>query len=325
MNFKMALAVFPLSVGLVAMGADLTPDQLREQGLESLKAAQADESKIVEAARLLTKAAAAYEMAGNDDAATELNSYLYWCKKKMTLQQMDAFISVGSNEAKAALAKMEAVEKSAVKAEDAAIWLARADGFFEGSRNPFLSAIKYFEVAERFIGSKESLIAQRKSLDLIGKVSFPVPAGNRVKGMPVFLADMNPAMKRVHKNWFFVGTTNGSTPITVGGKTLPKSMFMHCSDRLDQCSSAAWGLDEKFSTFSTSVALEDRAAAKANATFIFKVIGDGKVLWVSKKIGGRASDQCSVNVAGVRVLELQTWIEKNSDHAWTVWVDPVVK
>ena len=166
------LASLLLSAGALVMGADASPDQLRDQGFEALKAAQADEAKIVDAARLLAQAAEAYEKAGNENAATELNSYLYWCKKKMTLQQMDTFIAKGNGVAKAAVAKMEAVEKKVVKPEEAAIWLAKADGFAEASKDPFLSAVRYFEVADRFIGSQESLIAQRKSLDLMGKAKL---------------------------------------------------------------------------------------------------------------------------------------------------------
>lgn len=325
MNTRTILASLLLTAGTLAMCSDLTPDQLRDQGLEALKAAQSDESKVVEAARLLTKAVKAYESAGKDNEASELNSYLYWCKKKMTVQQIDVFLAGGSDEAKAALAKMEAVEKSEVKAEEAAIWLARADGFFEGSRNPFLSAVRYFEVAERFIGTKESMIAQRKSLDLISKVAPVAPVANHKEGVPVYLADMNPIVKRVHKDRLFTGTVADGSPIRIGGRLSPKSLFMHSTDRLDQCSLAAWELNGKFSAFSASVSLEDGATDKANSTFVFKVIGDGKVLWVSRKISGKVADRCSINVSGVKILELQTWTEKNSIYGWLVWVDPIVK
>ena len=163
------LAALLLSAGALVMGADASPDQLRDQGFEALKAAQADESKIVDAARLLAQAAEAYEKAGNENAATELNSYLYWCKKKMTLQQMDTFIAKGNGVAKAAVAKMEAVEKKVVKPEEAALWLAKADGFAEASKDPFLSAVRYFEVASRFKGTPEGDQALEKSLNTLQK------------------------------------------------------------------------------------------------------------------------------------------------------------
>ena len=164
------LCVLPLATAFALCAADATPQQLREHGLAALKAAQADEGRIVEAARFLSLAADAYAAAGQDLAAEELNAYLYWAKKKMTLQQMDAFLGTDKPAAEKVIAKLEAVEKKVVKPEDAAAWLARADGFAEGCKDPFLSAVRYFEVASRFKGTAESLEAQRKSLELMQQV-----------------------------------------------------------------------------------------------------------------------------------------------------------
>ena len=178
--------ILPLATVFTLCAGDATPQQLRERGLVALKAAQADESRIVEAARLLSQAADAYAAKGEDAAAEELNAYLYWAKKKMTLQQMDALLGTDKPTAEKVIAKLEAVEKKAVKPEDAAAWLARADGFAEGCKDPFLSAVRYFEVAERFAGAPESLEAQRKSLSLMQQVKAAPPP---VAGTPAEKGD----------------------------------------------------------------------------------------------------------------------------------------
>ena len=147
-----------------------TPDQLRDKGFEALKAAQSDETKIVEAARLLAQAAEAYEKAGDESAATELGSYLYWCKKRMTLEQAETFSNTG-DAGKRIAEKLNAVAQK-VEASDVGKWLEKADTFSSAHPNePLLCAIRYFEVADRFVGAQESLIAQRKSLELMGKVA----------------------------------------------------------------------------------------------------------------------------------------------------------
>lgn len=165
---KTVAVAIVLSAALLAFASE-TPDQLRDQGLEALKAAQADETKIVEAARFLAQAAEAYEKAGNDDAAAELNSYLYWCKKRMTLEQTEAFAGTGES-GKRIVEKLDAVATQKVEASEVGQWMKRAEDFEAAHPdNLLLCAIRYFEVADRFIGTQESLVAQKKSLDLLGR------------------------------------------------------------------------------------------------------------------------------------------------------------
>jgi hypothetical protein len=166
---------------MFSMFAAETPDQIRDRGFEALKAAQSDDTKTVEAARLLAQAAEAYEKAGDDNAASELGSYLYWCKKRMTLAQAETFAKSGDS-GKRITAKLDVVASQKVAATEAGKWLEKAEAFAVAHPNdPLLCAIRYFEVADRFVGSQESLIAQRKSLDLMGKV---VPVSARRQALP---------------------------------------------------------------------------------------------------------------------------------------------
>ena len=146
-NFAMLVLVLTLS--LVGHSAE-TGSDLKNKGVEALRAAQADPDQIVVAARFLSQASDALVAEGKDAEAEEVNACLFWAKKKMTIQQIDMFLAKGNGVAKAAVAKMETIEKKEVKPEDAKGWLAKADGYAEGQKDSFLVAVRYFEIASRF-------------------------------------------------------------------------------------------------------------------------------------------------------------------------------
>ena len=172
----LVLCIVLLATAFSVRAGDMTPQQLRERGLEALKAAQADEARIVEAARFLSLAADAYAVKGEETAAEELNAYLYWAKKKMTLQQMDAFLTGGEPEKKVA-ARLEAVATAKPEVSEAKAKLQKAEAFLAANPSePLLCAIRFYEVADRFAGTPESLEAQHKSLDLMQKVKAAAPA-----------------------------------------------------------------------------------------------------------------------------------------------------
>lgn len=138
------------------------PDALRQQGIEALKESQANPPVIVVAARAFAKASALYEAAGESEKSVEMNSFLYWCKKKMTMADIDAFTKGGEE---AVATKITAVEKIAPKAEEAQVWFDRAEKFAQANPSEhLLIAVRFFEVADRFKGSDASLKAQDRSL-----------------------------------------------------------------------------------------------------------------------------------------------------------------
>ena len=137
-------------------------DEVREKGIAALKESQTDPHAIVEAARLFVKAGALYGEAGNEEKNVEMNSFLYWCKKKMTLEDINAFIKGGDAEV---TGKLAALDKIVPKTDDAQKWFDRADQF--AKKNPtehLLIAVRFFEVADRFKGSDASFAAQERSL-----------------------------------------------------------------------------------------------------------------------------------------------------------------
>ena len=137
-------------------------DEVREKGIAALKDSQTNPRAIVDAARLFVRAGALYGDAGDEEKNVEMNSFLYWCKKKMTLADIEQFTKGGDE---AVASKLAAVEKSAPKADDAQKWFERADQF--AKKNPdehLLIAIRFYEVADRFKGADASMQAQDRSL-----------------------------------------------------------------------------------------------------------------------------------------------------------------
>ncbi len=174
-------------------------DDLREKGIAALKESQANPRAIVEAARCFVKAGELYNAAGNEEKNVEMNSFLYWCKKKMTMEDIDAFTKGGEA---AVSTKLAAVEKLVPKSDEAQNYFDRAEQF--ANNNPgehMLIAVRFYEVADRFKGSDASLKAQDRSLKemLLDKSAV----GEKTNAPPV-------AVRAAE-----------ATPVSVGSRAMP--------------------------------------------------------------------------------------------------------
>ena len=172
----MKVMVLFLLLVTALQAADPTPEDLLRQGVAFLK-----EEKLVEAVKVLAQASEAFEKAGNDDKAAEVNSLLYWSKKRMTLADANALQSGHAEAAKRA----EAVVERKVEASESKSWLDKANEYAKRTDDPLLKAVRYFEVAERFKGSPEGMEALDQSLKLMKQVSLKAsaaPAGKAEKG-----------------------------------------------------------------------------------------------------------------------------------------------
>jgi len=160
MNFRVCVLICGFALCAAAF-AEEDPDKLLSDGKAELWASQDDPKAIVNAARLFSKASTLFEKAGRQDEAVEVNSYLYWCKKKMNRDDMDAFLKTKDDSAKA----LEKVGSETVAAAEAQRWYDRVDKFATSRPDDhLLIAIRFFEVADRFKGSDISLKAQDRSL-----------------------------------------------------------------------------------------------------------------------------------------------------------------
>ncbi len=173
--------------------------KLEALGADALKLSQSDADAIVSAACFYGNASLAYEQAGNDEKATEMNSYLYWCKKKMTLQQMDAFLK-GKEQSAAVIAKrMEELEKTS--AADPQDYVRRAEAFAAAHPDEhLLIAVRFYEIADRFKGTDASLNATDRSLKEMQKIavrsSAAKPPVSPAKNDSASSADSEKQLKR---------------------------------------------------------------------------------------------------------------------------------
>src|SRR5438034_11502790 len=120
-------------------------ESVYQEGVAKLRLAQADHSALVPATKLLAKAAALFEAAGDEAKSAEVNSCLYWAKKKMTLA--DTQIVKSNPEVSK---RLEATAKE-LPVNEAEAMLKRADAFAQGhADDPLLAAIRYYEVGDRF-------------------------------------------------------------------------------------------------------------------------------------------------------------------------------
>ena len=126
------------------------------KGLDALRQAQSDHAALVPATKLLAKAAELYEAAGNDARAAEVNSCLYWAKKKMTLADSDLL-----KENAGVVSKLESIAKP-LGVADAQQWFDRANAYAKTQPDPLLVAVRYYEVGDRFKDSD----AGRAAIDL---------------------------------------------------------------------------------------------------------------------------------------------------------------
>src|ERR1700704_4716183 len=92
-SFRCALPILTLcALFTPALARSEDASEYERKGISALKESQSDPRIIVEAARDFALAAAAYEKAGDTNKTTEMNSFLYWCKKKMNLADIESFV-----------------------------------------------------------------------------------------------------------------------------------------------------------------------------------------------------------------------------------------
>lgn len=151
-------AILILSVLTFAAFCGESPEELKKAGMQALFDSQTHPEAVVKAAECFAKASELFVLAGNDTEAQESNSYLYWCKKKMNMQEIEAFRHN-------APAVPEPAPVVADPETEAKTFFQRADTFAKlHARDHLLVAIRYFEVADRFTGTETGMKAQRLSL-----------------------------------------------------------------------------------------------------------------------------------------------------------------
>jgi hypothetical protein len=146
-----------LLIAMVSAAEESEADLAYKQGLSKLQESQTDHAALLPATRLFAKAASLYESAGNEAKVVEVNSCLYWARKKFTLAD--------TNAAKLDATVTQRIEAAVreIPADQANEFLKRANEYAQSHADqPLLVAIRYFEVGDRF---KET-DAGRAAIDL---------------------------------------------------------------------------------------------------------------------------------------------------------------
>ena len=82
-------------------------------------------------------------------------------------------------------------------------------------------------------------------------------------------------------------------------------------------------VEKKWRTFSTCVAVNDTAGRGSRTPLVFKVYGDGRLLWESKLVQRTGAIQtCEVSILGVKELELKVECRRDNSAAHAIWIDP---
>ena len=140
-----------------------------EKGRDSLatyRANQTNAQPLLDAALAFAEAHHLYEQAGDSESVCDMQANLFWCKKQMNLDAVQAYLKEkGTVAAKDGLAAVDKIADRKIEASEADAYLARAEQFAASHANdPLAVSIRWFEVAERFVGSPAAIKAQKASL-----------------------------------------------------------------------------------------------------------------------------------------------------------------
>jgi hypothetical protein len=142
-------------------------EQLVAAGRQAMQDSNADPSRSVAAAVSFSKAIKYYEAAGDIDKVCDLEANIFWCKKRMNVDDVKAFVAqkAGDKSVTEALAKADAVATREIPKTEAKNYFDRAEKYAKEHPEDYEQiSVHYFEVAERFVGTDLSLQAQKLSL-----------------------------------------------------------------------------------------------------------------------------------------------------------------
>ena len=157
----------PTATAPAALSADQA-EALVQSGNLAMKDADAKPERIVDAAIAFGAALPYYQAQGDTDRVSELQADIFWCKKRMDLDEVKSYAAQKHSDAAnaAALATAERVATAVVPQSEGEAYFTRAQAYAERHpQNDLEIAMRYFEVAERFQGSEVSLKAQKLSLE----------------------------------------------------------------------------------------------------------------------------------------------------------------
>lgn len=119
-----------------------------------------------------------------------------------------------------------------------------------------------------------------------------------------------------------IGKSVEGKDVLVDGKKYSNIFGLHANSKIK------YRLKGKYNNFSVSVGLPDYLHKEGNGvgSIIFKIIGDGKILWQSSLMSsGKKAELANINISKINILELVMDSANdgiNYDHG--VWLDPLL-
>jgi len=143
-------------------------DALLAAGMAAMKESTATPGRSVDAILLFDQVLALDKKLGDIDQECDVQANIFWCRKHLSLDEVKTYLAQkGSTKpAEAVLTELKTSGDQALPASDAETYFTRAHTYAQDHPDrPLQIAIRYFEVAERFQGTKSGLEAQRLSLE----------------------------------------------------------------------------------------------------------------------------------------------------------------
>ena len=158
----------PTADGLQTIDPRVEALHLIDTGKRAMVDSNATPARAVDAALALVKALHYFQQTSDTDRICDLEADIFWCKKRMNVEELKAFLAAkggGAQDAKL-IADADAIVDRKVTVADAQGYVDRAAAFEREHPGDLAGiATRYFEIAERFPNSDIGTSAQKRSLD----------------------------------------------------------------------------------------------------------------------------------------------------------------
>ena len=142
--------------------------RLVELGRRAMSDSNTTPARSVDAALDFVRALHFFSTSGDLDMVRELNANIFWCKKRMNLDDLRVYLAAKGGDAGDAklIAEATALVEQQVQSSEAQAYFDRASAYAQDHPTAYAQITsRYFEVAERFPNTELSAKAQRLSLD----------------------------------------------------------------------------------------------------------------------------------------------------------------
>jgi hypothetical protein len=164
-------------------------DALVQLGNRAMQDSNATPSRAVDAALAFAKALSYYQAAGSTERVRELEANIFWCKKRMDIDEVRRFLSAKGNSSKDAelIALADQVAAKQVATQEDKDYFDRAQAFASEHPTDFAQiASRYFEVSERFPASAFAAKAKELERDALTRQAAALAAERQRRLETVF-------------------------------------------------------------------------------------------------------------------------------------------